>query len=53
MNEVDCIREVTFTKAITIILLLSHPGAYLILKVLGAALAKGWRLFQSKENKVS
>ena len=40
----------------TVFPLLSRPGAYLISKLLGAGLVKGWHLkenglFQTKENK--
>ena len=44
MGEVGRIIETTFTKTITVFLLLSHPGAYSILKILGAVLIRGQRL---------
>lgn len=43
-GEEDRIREIAFTKTITVILLLSRPGAHLIPKILGAALVRGRHL---------
>ena len=44
-NEVNYLRKITFTKTITIFLLLKRSGAYLILqKIFGAAFPRGRRL---------
>ena len=57
-NEINCIKKILFTKTIAIIFLLSHPGAYLILKILGAALTRrqrfkeGGAFFKVKKKKV-
>ena len=41
-GEEDRIREIAFTKTITVFLLLSRVGACLILKILSAAFVRRW-----------